>query len=239
MTLLVSAADVRTYLDNVSATSSDQYSDGTIGSNILAAQSSLEQATGRFFVPRTFTSLIPYKVTTQTVPQVALPGFRTFTTVTWAGTEVVIDVNDSVNATVWGIPDLQQTGVYIGIQFRPYRVGPGPWWLAYPDWFDRNLDSPWYAANYWGNGSSLPNDLLIVGAAGYDPSLAPGVAGSVPFAVLHAIKVLAAFYTMRPASILADVAITPQGGILNYSQMPAEVRDFISAWQAGTQAVSV
>jgi len=61
----------------------------------------------------------------------------------------------------------------------------------------------------------------------------------VPDGVLHAIKVLAAFYTMRPASLLADVAITPAGGVVNYSSLPGEVQTFVNQWSIGEQWASV
>ena len=42
---------------------------------------------------------------------------------------------------------------------------------------------------------------------------------------------------MRPRSILADVAITPAGGILNYSRLPSEVVEFIADWKLGGEQV--
>ena len=112
--------------------------------------------------------------------------------------------------------------------------GSRPWWLADAGWFDKAMDSPYYPGNYGGGYAytSMPNDLQIVGQAGY-------ASGSEPDAWLHAVKVLAGYYTMRPSSILADSAITPQGGVLTYSQMPAEVRDFVGSWRAGQEAASV
>ncbi len=225
---LVTPEQVRTYLNSVSATSSEQYGNETIGSNILAAQSNLEMVCGRYFAPRTFDS-VPWRSTTMLRAQVPIPGFRTFTTVSWGGASLTPDINDPANPSVWAIPDVQQTGVYCGLQFRAFRADSSgrPWWIADPQWFDKALDSPFYPGNYGGGYfySSMPNDLLITGEAGYED------ASQTPFAVLHAIKILAAFYTMRPASILSDVAITPQGSVLNYAQMPAEVQDFIRNWR--------
>jgi hypothetical protein len=160
---------------------------------------------------------------------VPVPGFRTLTTVTYGGATV------TANASYWAIPDAQQTGVYTALQFRAMRADGQPnWWYADPNWFDKALDSPFYPGNYGGGYAytSMPNDLTIAGQAGY-------AAGSVPDAVLDAVKILAAFKTMRPTSLLADVAITPQGGVVNYSQMPPEVRDFVSGWRTGQQVVSV
>ena len=236
MTLTVSVNQVREYLSLNTVPSTSQYSDDTIGSNILAAQSELETLTGRYFVDRTF-STVPWTTTTLLRQQVALPGFRTINTITWGGTTLV------PNQSCWLSPDAMQTGVYVSIAFRAprsdaYGMGiPGtPYgpWIANSQWFDQAADSPFYPANLGGGSffSSMPNDLAITGDAGY-------AQGSEPFAWLHAVKVLAAFYTMRPASILADVAITPAGGVLNYSQMPPEVQSFIASWRGGqTQIVS-
>ena len=132
------------------------------------------------------------------------------------------------------------TGIYLAIQLRQFRqwnAGPRPW-LSNPQWFDRGLDSPWFPGNYGGGWtySSLPNDLVIVGNGGYADA-------DLPEPVRFAAKILATFYTMRPASILADVAVTPQGGVLNYSQMPAEIANgllgFVEQWRVSEQVVSV
>jgi hypothetical protein len=235
VTLTVSVDAVREYLSLNTTPSTSQYTDATISSNILAAQSRLEQVTGRFFVDQTFDT-VPYRQTTMLRAQIPIPGFRTFTQVSWGGTILTVDVNDPSAASVWAVPDAMQTGLYTGLQFRAFRADAQglPWWIADRNWFDKALDSPFYPGNYGGGYfySSMPNDLLITGDAGY-------AQGSEPYDWLHAVKVLASFYTMRPASILADVAITPAGGILNYSQMPPEVREFIAAWKGGAMMVSV
>ncbi len=245
MTLLIAPEAVREYilLNNNNVPSSSQYSDATISSNILSAQSALEKACQRYFAPRTFDASFPWRQTTMLRAQVPLPGFRTFTSVTWGGSLLTVDVNNAAGASCWAIPDVQQSGLYIGLQFRAYRADASgrPWWIADSGWFDKAFDSPFYPGN-WGGGyfySSMPNDLLIQGVAGYDPTLPVDSIGGLPSAVLHAIKVLASFYTMRPASILADVAMTPQGAVLTYSQMPTEVRMFLAEWAIGQMAVSV
>lgn len=235
---IVDVADVRDYLALNPTAATSQYTDATLGSNILAAQSVLEQLTGRYLAPRTFTTQNPWVYTTMLAATVPLPGFRSVTTITWGGSTLV------PNQSCWLRPDVMQTGVFTGIQFRANRSDAygqgvqgtpyGPW-VANSAWFDQAADSPFYPGNLGGGSffSSMPNDLSIVGEAGFDPTIGFGLPGSVPYAVLHAVKVLAGFYTMRPASILADVAITPAGGVITYSQMPAEVRDFIATWKAG------
>jgi hypothetical protein len=235
VTLLVSAASVREYMALNATASTSQYTDATIGSNILAAQSMLETATGRWFVDR---PSVTWAATSMLRAQVYIPGFRSFTSVSWGGSDLTVALpgDTSGNGSVWALQDPLGTGVYIGLQFRAFRADANgrPWWLADSQWYDKALDSPFYPGNYGGGyfWSSMPNDLVVIGDGGYATNLVPATA-------LHAIKVLAAFYTMRPASILADVAITPQGGVLTYSQLPNEVAAFITQWRLGEQIVSV
>ena len=70
----------------------------------------------------------------------------------------------------------------------------------------------------------------MTSAAGWSP---------LPDEFLMATLVLAAFYTRRPASVLADVQVTPEGNELRYTQYPVEVQNFLKSWQAGPQMVSV
>ena len=156
------------------------------------------------------------------------------------GGPLTIALPPSNNGSCWFLPDVQQSGIYTGVQLRVFRnaESSGPSWLANQEWFDRNLDSPYHPANRGGGMSfnSLPNDLSITGDWGYADA-------DLPEPLLHATKVLAAFYTLRPASLLADVAITPSGGVLNYAQMPPEVANtvmgFVSLYGIGEQAVAV
>jgi hypothetical protein len=61
----------------------------------------------------------------------------------------------------------------------------------------------------------------------------------MPDDVLHAVKVLASFYTLRPQSVLAGAQVTPEGALLSYRELPMEVRGFIDEWTLGEQAVAV
>jgi hypothetical protein len=124
----------------------------------------------------------------------------------------------------WLVPD--NRGVYTTLQFRAFGTGGAYSYLSNPQWFDRNLDRDWYRYG----GGSLPNDLVITGNWGHDP---------LPQDLLHATKVLAAWYTKRPASVLANVAFTPEGNTLTYSDYPPEVLNFITAWKLGPMLVAV
>jgi|GEM_PF-1595098 len=242
MSLIISTDEVREYLRLNTPGSTSTYSDATIGSNIRAATRFLERRTGRFFLDRPQVKwTIPGATMLQA--QVAIPGFRQFTSVTWGGSSLTVGFAPGGSASCWAIPDALNTGVYVALQFRAWRAdNDRPWWLANPNWFDQLNDSPYYPGNLGGGfaWTSLPDDLVIVGDGGYDSTVAIDTAPGYPEDFTHALKVLAAFYTMRPASILADVAITPAGGVLNYTSLPAEVVAFIADNKiGGQQAVSV
>ena len=239
MNLIVTPEQVRQYLQLNEPGSTSSYSDDTIGSNIRAAQRFLERATGdRYLYDH---PAVTWATTTMQAAQVALPGFRTITTATWGGSTLSIavpgDGNDSPSA--WGLLDpaagTDDTQLIIGLQFRAWRVQGGmPWYYSDPLWWDKNLDNPFFPGNLGGPyaASSLPNDLVIVGDGGY-------VAGEEPFDLRHAVKILAAFYTKRPDSVLAGVSVSPDGVALIYRDLPLEVRDFIADWRIGEQVVMV
>lgn len=211
---IVTAASVREYMGLNTVSAESKYSDATIGSNIKAAGWYLERATGRRFADRTET----LKFTTEGRAWVPIPGLRTATSVTSNGSALTAD------STYWLIPDAQQTGVYTGIQLRAFQSrSGGPSYLHNPQWFDLNLDSPWHPANR-GGASSAPNDLSIAGDWGYTV---------MPDPVLHATKVLAAFYTKRPDALLSG-AITTETSIFDLSMAPLEVRSFIDEWKVGS-----
>lgn len=217
----VSAASVREYMGLNAVASTSQYTDATIGSNIRAASWTLERATGRIFADSSRTLAF----TTNGAAYLTLPGLRTATSVTLQGSALTAD------STYFLTPDSQQTGVYTGIQFRAFgtRRG-GPWWLSNPEWFDRGLDSRFYPANYGGGDVSLPNDLSIAGTWGF---------ADLPEPVLHATKVLAAYYTKRPDAILSGSLVTPDGNFVNLSSLPVEVVQFVTEWRVGPWAASV
>jgi hypothetical protein len=235
--LIVSQTAVRDYLELNSPGSSSKYSDETIGSNIRAAQTYLEAECHRFFYDH---PNVTVGITTMLAAQVAIPGFRSIASCVWGGATLSVAFPGDGNQTpsAWAILE-QSPGVSdpvaVALQFRAWRADSDrPWWYADSQWWDKSLDSPFYPGNRGGGyaWTSMPNDLVIVGDGGY-------ASGNEPFTLLHAVKVLAGFYTMRPASILADVAITPAGGVVTYSQMPAEVVEFVADWKIGQQVASM
>jgi len=206
-------------------TSTGVWSDTVLGNHLLDSIGEIEKTTRRFFVNHPGASLTWTSMLRAILP---IPGLRTPTSVTWAQTLLTA-------GAYWLLPDGMQTGIYTGIQFRALRVeDSGPWWLADSQWFDKALDSPFYPGNYGGGYAftSMPNDTIIVGDWGYAP-------GSEPNAFVHALEVFASFEAERRLSLLADSAITPQGGVLSYSSMPDEVKRFCADWSAGQQVVSI
>jgi hypothetical protein len=190
-----------------------KYSDPLITSNIRAASAFIERATGRQFEAQSATTKT---FTTNGLSALRIPDLRSATSITLQG--ATLDADESY----WLITD--NRGIYTTLQFRAY--GTGYSYLSNPQWFDRNLDRYWGRYGY----GSLPNDLVITGNWGWDP---------LPEDLLHATKVLAAWYTKRPASVLANVAFTPDGNTLNYSEYPPEVASFIEAWKLGPMLVAV
>lgn len=213
----VTPASVREYLGLNAVSSDSKYSDSTLGSNIRAASWTLERATGRFFGDRTQT----LKFTTNGAAFITIPGLRTASSITNQSVTLTAD------ETYYLLPDSQQSGVHTGVQFRAFGTGTngGAWWLHNPEWFDRNLDSYLHPANR-GQGTSLPNDLVIAGDWGYTEA-------TFPEPVRHATKVLAAFYTKRPDAILSGAITTPDGNSLDLSQFPVEIQAFIKDWRVG------
>jgi hypothetical protein len=211
VTAFVTTQDVRDYL-NIEGVGPMKYSDALIGSNIRAASSFLQKATGRQFENQTG---VTKTYTTNGAAAIKIADLRTATSISLQGSE--LDADESY----WLISD--NHGVNTTLQFRAF--GGGSSYLSNPQWFDRNLDRAYYR----GTGS-LPNDLVITGDWGHDP---------LPDDLLHATKVLAAYYTRRPSSLLADAQVTPEGAELRYSSLPHEVQGFISSWTLGTLMVSI
>ena len=211
MNQFITAADVRTFA-NVSGTTG-RYSDGAIGSNILTAQHFIERETKREFAKSSGTKTY----TTEGRAQLAVADFRSVNSIEWDGTALVD------GETYWKLPDAKHSGVYTAIQLRVFQR-EGKWYYSNPEWWDRGLDLP------RSGGGSEPNDLVIDAEWGWDP---------LPYDVLHAVKVLAAWYMKRGDAVLANAVQGPDGAILDYSVLPPEVTDVIRTYRRGDQAVLV
>lgn len=234
MTLPVLPQDVRDFLQ-LSADGSSVYADSMLYSHILAAIGTLETATHRYIADHDFTTT-PWAGTSMLAAQVPIPGFRTFVTASWGGAAITVGLPGDGNASpsAWAIPDVKQSGVYTALQFRAWRADSDRWWLSDSAWFDKAMDSPFHPGNRGGGfaWTSMPNDLLIYGHAGWPDTAWPGEA-------ILAVKELAGYYTLQPRSLLSTIANTPGGSPRHYADMPGTVRDFIGAYTVGQQAVSV
>lgn len=212
------------------------YSDTIIGNHLLDAIGDIEKATRRYFVNKPGFS---YQITSNGQAIIYVGGLRSASSVTWQGA-VQTAGTPGVGSGYQLLPDDQQSGVYLNIQFRPLRTpdSNGPWWLslggATTNWFDTGADNPFDPRNYGGGYvyTSTAIDTIVVGDFGYAP-------GSEPNPFVHALEVYASWQQERPKSLLSDSVITPQGGVLSYSSLPSEIRTFISDWTAGKQVVSV
>lgn len=216
MSQFVTAQEVRAYLD-IQATTG-RAGDTNLTLLIQSASDFLERATGRIITASASNTARTFSTYGSAV--VTVPDLRAVSSATLQGTSLAAD------STYWLVPARQQpvTGspIYTGVQLRPYDRWD---YRSNPEWFDRNLDN-WR----WPSGYSLPNDLVITGLWGWT---------TTPPQWRHATMVLAGFYYKRPDSLLANVAITPEGGVLNYGDMPPEVRELIEGWRLSEQVVSV
>lgn len=215
MPAFTNASNVRAYagVDAINA-ADDRWNEPQLSSNIRAASAFLQKRTGRQFELQTAETK---KFTTNGEAFVALPGLRTATSVSLASSALTAD------DTYHLIPDAQQTGVFIGIQFRPF--GRRADYRSWPDWFDTNKDR-----RYGYGFTSDPNDLVIVGDWGYV---------DLPDELVHATNVMAAWIARRPDALLGGVSVTANGTEIDLSQVPIEVRMFIEEWKIGRAVASV
>lgn len=222
MTVLID--QVRDVID-LNAAGTSRYSDDTIGSNLRTARGFLERKTHRWLYARAATT---WKGTTNGRPFITIPGLRTATSVTLAGSALTAD------DTYHLVADSLQSGLYTGVALRGYNLNTaGPWWLHFADYFDRNLDSPYRPGGSFGPYpmASVPNDLVIVGDWGF-------AAGSEPDEVLTAEKLMAAHLTLVPDALLGGGSSTEQGSLNDLSGLPEYVVSFIQDWDIGALMVA-
>lgn len=214
MSAFVTAAELRTYLDVASTTG--RASTTNLDLIIGAASDFLELATGRVITAsasntvRTFTSHGRASIT--------VPDLRTVSSITLQTTPL------TVNETYWLLPSPQSETIFTGIQLRNYGQYD---YRSNPSWFDRNLDQPYWTARY-GQRSSLPNDVVVTGLWGWT---------TTPPEWKLATLALAGQEYKRPDSLLANIAITPEGNVLDYGQFPPEVPRLIEGWKLPRDAV--
>jgi len=217
MSQFATAQELRDFLDIASTTG--RASTTNLDLLLTAASDFLERATGRIITAsasntaRTFSS--------DGRDAITIPDLRTASGVTLQSSVLAAD------STYYLLPSRQQpeSGVtmYTGIQLRAFGTYD---YRSNPEWFDRNLDSPYWTMRR--NG--LPNDLVITGLWGWT---------TVPSQWKFTALILAGYYYKRPDSLLANVAITPEGNVLNYGELPPEVRDLIDLWRLTDHVVTI
>lgn len=209
MNLWLTPSDLRSYL--ATDQNSGRYSDAMLGSNIRAAQGFLERQTGRRF--DTGTGSISLSTDGKAI--VSIPDLRSVTSVT------LQDAALTANETYWLLPDAKHSGVYVNLQLRPF----GNDYRSSPQWFDRNLDQPWY------RGGGLPNDLTITSSEwGW---------ADKPDELLIGVKALAAWLTKRADAVLAGGIIDQTGNVFDYSQWPAEAQAARRTFLRGPQMEAI
>lgn len=223
--MFVTPEDVRAYLGTQA--DSGKWTEANATDSIKAATAYLATVTARQFTR--FTGIKQFS--TNGMASLTIPDLVSATEVLQDGVALI------EKSSYWLLPDAKQDGISTGIQLRSYSaIGDGPWYMGRSDWWDRGLDMP-NPLHY----GSAPNDLAIDGTWGYDEHTDTPVGGEVflPDDAAFAIKVMAAFYLLRPDSVLGNVSVTPEGAVRTYTQLPLEVRAFIDEWRLGAQAVLV
>lgn len=201
MPAFVNASNVRAYLTVTGI--SGQWDAALIGSNINAASSFLQRRTSRQFEAQT---ALTKKFSTHAKSYLTIPDLRTTTAVT------LNDATLDADTTYYLIPDRNNSGVFVGIEFPSYRQRMSPGLNT----FDIN-----YSHLRWGT-DTLPNNLSIAGNWGHAP---------LPDDLLQATVVLASWYTIRPDALLANARQTPEGNVFDLSALPVEVVEFINVWR--------
>ena len=220
MAAFVPVSAVRDYLGQTSTTG--RYSDANLGSNIRAASGFLQKTTGRQFEQQDAT-LKTFSTYNRAI--VHIPDLRSVDSLTLDGSAL------EANETYHLLPDRRSSGIFTAVQFRiPDTTWNHAWYLADSQWFDKGLD-----LRKWSGYTSEANNLLITGDWGYLTGSEP----SMPEELLHATKILAAWYTLRPDSVLANISVSPDGVVSQYGQLPPEVVSFLAEWSLGEQATAI
>jgi hypothetical protein len=217
MSQFATAVQLRTYLDTTKATG--RYTDENLDFMLETASNQLERATGRLITASASNTVKTFTTAGRAV--ITIPDLRVATSATIGGNTLTQD------ESFWLQPSAQAQDIYTAIQVRPF-LGPASsatWYLAYPEWFDRNLDSPRFGT---GTDRSLPNDLVITGLWGWS---------TVPSSWRLAAMALAGYYLKHADALNVGSGTTAEELVLDFSEFPSEVRQHIKDWQLGEQVV--
>ena len=209
MSQFATAQELRDFLDIASTTG--RATTANLNLLLTAASDFMERATGRIITSSASNTVRTFS--TDGRDAITIPDLRTVSNITQQGSAL------SADSTYYLLPSRQQpeagSTVYTGVQLRAFGTYD---YRSNPEWFDRNLDSP-----YWSmRRNGLPNDLIITGLWGWT---------SVPSQWKFTSLILAGFYYKRPDSLLANTAVTPDGNLLDFGVLPLEVTSHIDQWR--------
>lgn len=217
MSQFVTAIQLRTYLDTTKVTG--RYTNDNLDFLLETASNQLERATGRLITASSSNTVKTFTTAGRAV--ITIPDLRVASAVTIGGSGLTAD------QSFWLLPSAQAQDIYTAIQVRPFGgpISSPTWYLHYSEWYDRNLDSPLFAAGF---DRSLPNDLVITGLWGWS---------TVPKSWQLAAMALAGYYLKHADALNVGSGTTAEELVLDFSEFPAEVRQHIKDWQLGEQVV--
>lgn len=211
---IVSLAEAKSYI-GLTGTQDD----ALIAGLIPAAEAKMERDTGRVFA---YSSNV---VRTYSTDGQALVAIRDVPAVGSNARVVKLNgVTQTQGTGYWMLPDRRNPEVSTSIQLRYFDM-TGSWWLAEPQWFDRNLDSGRFP-----NGSPL--DLEITGAEGF-PTPVPGDVRQMELAIVELM------YWQNKAGASGTVATTTGDLIDVNARNPVGYPEFIAHWKTTTAVQSV
>lgn len=208
---LITLDELKTYL-GITGTQNDALL-ASIASNVSAKAA---RDTGRTFA---VTSNTTYRYSTDGQSSLVIhdrPYGDATRTVTLSGVTLVEGTD------VWFLPDRRNQEATCTIQLQPFDRSDPRWYLHSSQWFDRNLDSPYYR-------TGTPNDLVITGTVGH-----PSIDGDVRLALLEA----GGFYYHRAKGGASSYAATLTGEEVDLTLLPQAYQDFVKNWKIKT-AVAV
>lgn len=211
---IVSLAEAKNYM-GLTGTQDDQLISGLIP----AAEAKMERDTGRVFA---YSSNVVRSYSTDGQAMVSIRDVPA----NGSNTRVVKlnGVTLNQNSGYWMLPDRRNPEVSTQIQLRYFDLS-GSWWLAEPDWFDRNLDNPRFS-------QGTPLDLEITGAEGF-PTPVPGDVQQMELAVVQLM-----YYQSKSGA--SGTVATPTGDLIDLAARdPIGYPEFVARWKTVTAVQSV
>ena len=213
---IVSLPELKNYL-GLTGTHDDQL----LSAVILAAEDRLERDTGRVFA---YTSNVRREYSTDGQALVAIrdipaQGSNTRT----------VQLNGATleqGVSYWALPDRRNPDVSVQLQIRPFDTSSRGWWMASPNWFDANMDSP----RYWAS-IGTPLDLVIVGAEGH---------ANPPEDVVGMAKAVAGLMYWQAKAGSSGTLTTTTGEIIDLeARDPIGYAEFVQHWRTRTAVSGV